>query len=431
MFKEDIKQLRSALTSHIGSINILLVTQAVASISIAEEDREHHVSSLEQKILTHQRLLEDVNDRVSTSLAQQRHIQTQLESQGAVLDALENNADSTCTQLSNQAASIQNIQTTTMHNQQQTKSVLGMVTEILRLVTSGILHIRQLAQQLQLMLRLYSTFTTEMRRTMGKAMEVFVNVQTLLQRLDSRIPARLYLPIVQFTTALGDTIALPHQLCQQWTTFTELLKVAFMDKPGQHRVQMGMYSTMNTCGGRILKKDTWQNAVLPDDHLSMSIILDDITESAGTCPYPTCKGAIEDCERESSGLRCRSCGRWFLLEQQPLLSATSSMEPAARVSEMNAAIDNTYNQRLDDTEDVEVYRRIHVQLRRSETLKDPFLDTSTAPETLALGDSGSGLRSYGGGGWASGGAGGLWGCAECGAPNPEWYDMCTDCGSIR
>ncbi|RYP69646.1 hypothetical protein DL771_006010 [Monosporascus sp. 5C6A] len=313
MFKEDVKELRSALASHVATINLLLMTQAVASISTAEDDRDRFASGLESKILAHRRLLEDISAQVDTSLERQQRIKTQLREQSAALNKLGKKADKTRKQLSGQEASIQEIQSIANHTQEQTKSVLATVTEILALVTSGLMHLRQITKQLHKMIRICTTFTAEMRAAMSKLMELFFSLQTVLERIDRNLPTRLYLPTVRLTTALGETMALPYQLCQRWETFTELLRVIFLDKPGKSRVDMGKYLIMNARGGRLLGEDSWQHAVKQDDHLSMSILLDELAARAGSCPFPSCQASTEGVEIENGGRTCRKCDRWSLL----------------------------------------------------------------------------------------------------------------------
>lgn len=300
MFKEDVKQLRSALASHVATINLLLMTQTVASTLAAEDDRDRLASSLESKILCHRQRLEDVNGRIEKSLERQQEMKSQLRDQSSVLDKLGKKADETHQQLGTQAVSIQGIQT---------------ITGILALVTSGTMHLRQIIKQLHMLFRLFNTFTAEARAAMSKLMELFHSLQTTLQRIDCNLPMRLYPPIVQFTTALGgQPMALPYELCQQWTTFRELLRVIFLDKPGKARVDMGKYLIMNARGGRLLAEGSWQHAVKQDDHLSMSIVLDELAARAGSCPFPTCQATTEGVKVENGGRTCRNCGRWSLLK---------------------------------------------------------------------------------------------------------------------
>jgi len=146
MFREDVIQLRSALASHVATINLLLMTQAVASIPATEDDRDHLASSLSSKILAHQLLLEDINDHVDTSPEPQQEIKTQLRHQFPALDELGKMADKTRQQLSGQEASIEEIQAISNHTQKQTKSIITTATEVLSLVASGLMDLRQITR---------------------------------------------------------------------------------------------------------------------------------------------------------------------------------------------------------------------------------------------------------------------------------------------
>ncbi|KAL6697260.1 hypothetical protein J3F84DRAFT_347011 [Trichoderma pleuroticola] len=208
------------------------------------------------------------------------------------------------------------------------------------------------------MARVCANFTVEMRTAMSRLMNLFLSLQTTLQRIDHNIPMRLYLPIVQFTTALGETMALPYQLCQQWVTFKELLGVIFLDKPGKGRVDMGKYLIMNARGGRILAEDSWQHAVKQDDHLSMSIVVDDYIISAGICPFPSCYASIESVEVENGGRTCPKCCRWFILT--PLININWRRK-ALDDKEPNSNNPKEETQLIADREDIELYRQIQVQ----------------------------------------------------------------------
>ncbi|KAL9026146.1 MAG: hypothetical protein Q9196_005144 [Gyalolechia fulgens] len=364
MFREDVKKLRSTLASHVTTINLLLITQAVASISLAEDDRHRLASGLESKVLEHRRLLEGIDDHVETSLGRQKEMKMQLENQNFVLDELGRQADRNCQQLSEQSASIEEIQITIDRTQGQTNSILAKVTEVLSLAASGLMQLRHITQQLHTTLQLCAEFTAEMRIAMSKLLNLFINIQNTVQRIDHNLPARLYLPTVQFTTALGESLALPYQLCRQWTTFTELLRVIFLDKPGQSRVEMGKFMIMNARGGRLLEKTSWQYAVSQDDHLSMSIVLDELAARAKTCPFPTCQSSTEGVEIKNGGRICHACGRWSRLTHQKLdvLGVASDISSPLAISSAVGAVDsNNCSNTLQTYEDIELYRQVYVQ----------------------------------------------------------------------
>ncbi|KAL8914321.1 MAG: hypothetical protein Q9171_001041 [Xanthocarpia ochracea] len=391
MFKEDVKKLRSTLTSHVITINLLLTTQAVASISLAEDDRHRLASGLESKVLENRGLLEDIDGDFEICLERQQEMKTQLKNQHSVPDELSRQADRNFQQLSEQNASIEEIQITTDRTQGQTNSILAKVTEVLFLAASGLMHLRHIDQQLHKTLQLCADFTEEMRTAMSKLLNLFINIQSTLLKIDHNLPARLYPPIVQFTTALGESLALPYQLCQQWTTFTGLLRLIFLDKPGQSRVEMGKFMIMYARGGRLLEKNSWQYAVRQDDHLSMSIVLDELLASAKKCPFPTCQSSTEGVEIENGGRICRACGRWSRLIRLNLdivLVAPDNSSGLPTSSTAGAVDSNNYSSALQASEDIELYRQVHVQYVPEDRLQRVLLHNDIWPKIAALGENG-------------------------------------------
>ncbi|KAH7386919.1 hypothetical protein DE146DRAFT_187328 [Phaeosphaeria sp. MPI-PUGE-AT-0046c] len=363
MFNDDIKELRCFLASHIATINMLLMTQAVSSISTTGNERQDIASALETKILANRRLLENISDDVNVSLAQQCRMQNHLHQQQSALEELGNKNDVIHHQLLEQAVAINAIHTATEHTKSQTTSLLGATTQVLDFITSGLVQIQQLSQQLNHMRQICTNFTTEMRAAMLKVLELLSNIHSMLQRIERSLPARPHLPIVQFTTALGETLALPYQLCQQWTTFTELLKVVFRNKPGSNRVLNGLYLIMNARNGRTILQEEWQYAVAQEDHLTMSIVLDDLVTKADICPFPRCQSSIKDAQAENGGRICANCKRWSKATktQQRILSpqAALSTDPLETSWSEPAHVVLAYHEAA--AENVELYRYVHVQ----------------------------------------------------------------------
>jgi len=376
MYKEDVKQLRSILGSHVATINLLLMTQTVGSIAAAEDDGLRLACGLENKILAYRRLLERVNERVERSIEQQLEIKLHLRDHSIVLEDLGSKADQTQKQLRGQEAMIHEVQTTATHTREQTTSILSTATDILTLATSGVMNLRLITGQLSRMLKLCATFTTEMQMAMAKLMQLFFSLHTTLCRIEALLPLNINLPIVQFTDALGETIALPYQLCQKWATFRKLLGVVFSNKPGKSRVEMDQYLIMNARGGRQLTEALWQHAVKQDDHLSMSIILDNLLAKDGHCPFPSCQASIAEVEVKNGGRTCPECRRWSVLTSQKQTPSQGLIDVApfnrSRLPELETENDegdrNTDSNSKglkgaeEEKEDIEVYRQIHVQI---------------------------------------------------------------------
>lgn len=383
MFKEDVKNLRSVLGSHVGTINLLLMTQTIGSLTAAERDRDRLQSELVTKILSHRRLLENVQDRVEFSIEKQCETNLHLQNQSAALCNLAGKADQTNSNLRDQQAILEGVEALALTTQEQTTSILSATTNIMALATSGFMNLQQIAQQLVRMFQLCAAFTTEMRVAMANLTQLFLSLHTVLRRIELALPTRLSLPIVQFTDALGCTMALPYQLCQQWSTFRELLGVIFIDKPGKSRVDEGLFRIMQDRGGRLLQEASWQHSVNPDDHLSMSIVVDELEAIPGHCPFPSCQACLSSAEATNGGHTCPNCGRWALSNPRRKLEDSESewldqeclneeIGPYASDDEVNHdyilyRYDDTGENKLIDSpaanqeqEDIEVYRQIHV-----------------------------------------------------------------------
>lgn len=213
MFQEDVKQLRSVLGSHVATINLLLMTQTVGSLTAADRYRERVVCGLESKILAHRRQLESVHTLVEQSVERQLEAKLRLEDQSTALSSLVSKADRTKSQLDDQKVIMQTVQTLASTTQNQTTSILSTTIDILTAATSGFISLQTLAQQLVGMFQLLVTFTTEMRIGIANLTQLFSKIHTVLCRIEMVLPMRLSLPIIQFTDALGDAMALPYQLC--------------------------------------------------------------------------------------------------------------------------------------------------------------------------------------------------------------------------
>ncbi|KAL8833074.1 MAG: hypothetical protein Q9176_008100 [Flavoplaca citrina] len=123
---------------------------------------------------------------------------------------------------------------------------------------------------------------------------------------------------------------------------------------------MGKFMIINARGSRLLEKNSWQYTVRQDNHLSMSIVLDELAARAKTCPFPTCQSSTEGIEIENGGRICRACGRWSRLTPQKLdvLGVVSDISsPLATSSAVRAVDSNNCSNTLQTYEDIELYRQ--------------------------------------------------------------------------
>jgi hypothetical protein len=372
-YKEDVRHLRSLLGSHVSTINLLLMTQTVGSITSAENDIERVACGLESKIIAQRQILEEVKTQVDVCLEQQQEIKVHLEDHSTVLNNLGTKANRTNQLLHDQAELVQGIQAKISNTQDQNRSILSAVTEILSLITSGVMSVRLIVNQLTKMSEMCTRFTAEMREMASNLMRLFFRILDLVELIENNLPMRLSLPIVKFTDALGETMALPYQLCQQWSTFRQLLSVIFDNKPGKYRVETGQFLIMNARGGRVLREASWQHAVKQDDHLSMSIVLEDLEAHDGYCPFPSCKASVAGVEICNGGRVCSACGRWALLSSgnsfnvidlvalDSLRCSTLKFDGESQTTVLKADSGLESEESEGIQENIEIYRHVHVQ----------------------------------------------------------------------
>lgn len=252
-------------------------------------------------------------------------------------------------------------------------------------MTLGLLTLRDIAIQLYNLTASITKFTVEMQESIALLMGQFARIYNILQGLEASITRRVCPPIVQFTDALGETMALPYQMCVQWKTFRLMLDVVFDGRPGKSRVDMGKFLIMHAAGGRLLLEKSWNHAVMEGDHLQMSMVLDDLLAIEDICPFPSCKAPLLNAEVDNGGRTCPQCSRWALITKTERASAIPRKK---NPREDYSYKEDSYEEDLDEeyldeersgreysqkpleehiVEDIELYRYIHAMTARVAT----------------------------------------------------------------
>ena len=363
-YKEDIKELRSILGSHIATINLLLLTQTVGSIVSAENNRESSFSELEHKISANSMILESV-DRISKlSFEHQSDARTTLHKHHVTLVGIEQSSAKIQSKIDTQNAIICNSAQTVSEVHQKTTSVLSVATKTLMLTTLGMMSLRRIAEQLRRVFELLTHFTTDMRTAMAELMQLFCTIRAAMNRLELGMSKHINLPIIKFTDALGDPMALPYQVCQNWSAFNNILKIIFMDKPGKSRVDMGQFLIMQARGGRLLQEANWKHQIKQNDELLMSIVIDELDVVEGHCPYPSCNASVVAVEPVSGGKTCPKCGRWAVSKLRDSRRLIQEHHQT-RATGVTVSIDDFVDPAQGDenepqSENIELYRQIAV-----------------------------------------------------------------------
>ncbi|TVY89992.1 hypothetical protein LAWI1_G005003, partial [Lachnellula willkommii] len=162
-YKDDVKKLRSKLGSFFTTISLLLMTQTVSSVTAAEHERDRTACTLQESILAHRRLIEDVKTDVGLSLAEQKKTKSQLQNQADSINDLHLKSKHISSQLQEEHALVQEVKSITVTTEKATRSILSAATDTLTQATLSLLTLRDLTVQLQNLVASFTKFTIEMR----------------------------------------------------------------------------------------------------------------------------------------------------------------------------------------------------------------------------------------------------------------------------
>jgi hypothetical protein len=376
-YREDVKELRLKLGSHVMTINLLLMTQTISCITSSEHDRAEAASGLHEKILAIRGLLEDVQAGVDSSSALQQETKPQVERQARSLSALDHKADHIIQQLRDDNGLIQEVKSAVSKTEKRTRSILAMATDTLSQATLGLLTLRDIAMKLSDLIASIGNLTAEIRKSITLLMRQFAHIHRMLRNIEGRLPERIYLPIVEFTDALGESFALPYQVCLRWETFQLMLNAMFDGRPGRARVQSGDFLMINATSGRRLLNDSWDHTIREGDRLQMSMVMNDFLTSQDLCPFPSCRALVIAAEVKSTGITCNKCARWINITgfdyseiSKELMRAHTELR-GPKKSEKLREIEERLSQYEDEKggfifpeekapEDIELYRHISV-----------------------------------------------------------------------
>jgi hypothetical protein len=349
-YKDDVKKLRAKLGSFVATISLLLMTQTVSSVTAAEHERDKTAGTLQESILAHRRLLENVKTDVGSSLAEHKETRSQLQSQGDSMKDLHLKSDRTSSQLEEENVLVQEIKSTTLITERTTRSLLSTATDTLTQATLSLLTLRDLAVQLSNLVASFTKFTLEMRESVGLLLRQFERMYKLLQSLEAGFTRKIYLPIVRFTDALGEEIALPYQVCRRRETFRMMVNTIFIDRPGKDRVAMDKFQIMHAQGGRLLQKKSWDHEVREGDHLQMSMELHEqdpqlAMRNYSFCPFPSCYSPLNNIEVTNGGKICPNCNRWSLMTRE---AYGDGLERFSSILKKNNSSENQSHEDLTD-----------------------------------------------------------------------------------
>ncbi|KAI9699134.1 MAG: hypothetical protein M1836_003323 [Candelina mexicana] len=245
-------------------------------------------------------------------------------------------------------------------------------------------------QKSDAVLRRIASYSSELLRAIQSNTQMLLQLSAVLKTLERWLPRQIDLPIIRFDDALGNTIALPLQMCSEWKvncasstkvfgsrstdadkrqTFRKLLKHMYHFDDARDRVRQGLFLITNAKGGRILKSHNWKHSLVSGDHLSMSMIVTTSGEPNDICPFPQCNGILGQEALSDGAYACPKCGRWThkLPRDRDTSGNAHNLRPSSFSAEQSSPVAKTVTPssdfefgKLRDHPDLKLYRRIAV-----------------------------------------------------------------------
>ncbi|KAK3384053.1 hypothetical protein B0T24DRAFT_688964 [Lasiosphaeria ovina] len=147
------------------------------------------------------------------------------------------------------------------------------------------------------------------------------NIQRLTQAVN-RIPLQLNIQFIRFDDALGESWALPFQLCEQWKTFKEMLRVIVFrnDRPGLQGILANRF-TLRVAGSHSnISRHRWERIIKPGMHVEQTMLVPELSTQIAPdlCSFSRCSGSLQresDKNNDDNWQVSADCGRLKVTEQ--------------------------------------------------------------------------------------------------------------------
>ncbi|MCJ1313124.1 hypothetical protein MMC25_006801 [Agyrium rufum] len=281
---EEVDRIRTMISGHVISINLLLATHASETLSRLEKAERASLDVL----ASDQQTREEIS-RSTTQLDQK-------------LDRLDENTASIVGRL-------------------------GSLTIGLASAGSSLVTLQSLSSQILAFLRV---FPSELRTLLQSIIRTNVRMYAVLLSINQKIaasPTLLLESNIRMEDAFGEIRTLPYEWFRYWEPFEGLLRAKFRDRPGTDRVADGKFSLVHTKRPSIsLNKDTWSQLISPGADIVMLMLLTEIKVQSSSCPRRSCSGVIDIDPLRTMLSTCPECGIRFIPQTstgdgQPALDA--------------------------------------------------------------------------------------------------------------
>lgn len=352
-WKDEVKSLRSKLTSKVSTILLLLTTQTVESLVKAETDRANVAQDTVARLSLQQALLERWENDRTTGHA---HILRKLHSHTQEFASLQSKSDKVVNQgsdiqdhLQDQDAALHDLQQHVASSSDQTKalckdvtiiqhdvaairadttSILAFMIKLMAVFTERVSKLQHVAELISDLLKLTTTLSGDMLQAMAVLLREFWEIRKQLARIERYLPMRIDYPMVQFRDAMNNVTPFPYHVFRQWEGARRMVAAIFVNRQGLRRVEMGHWFVTHVRRGTRLEPKFWDKAIAPGDELAMTMIFDRVSATEGFCPFPSCGADTSNEEMVRGGKFCPRCYRYAELSHPQFQASSTEQQPS-------------------------------------------------------------------------------------------------------
>ena len=171
-------------------------------------------------------------------------------------------------------------------------------------------------------------FSEKVLRYLRENMKANIEIYALLLRVQSSMPKQLDNgDQFHFEDVLGRTKTLPYEYFRHWEVFESMLRCEFKGFPGEAKVLQGQYLLLDsTLEKNEIDRDAWRQRVFPGSRVKMSVLMQHLGATSGSCPRPSCNGRVDGL-RGLTVHHCPACGLAFV-PQRSLHTEGQSLDVA-------------------------------------------------------------------------------------------------------
>ncbi|KAI9771581.1 MAG: hypothetical protein M1835_006403 [Candelina submexicana] len=218
--KKEVGELRAVVVSQILAINTLLNAQHWECLQALETRQGANARALESLISTTTAFAQ----RMDLCLRDKDDLQNKIQ-QVIDLVTTDRQEDQGHRQAMNRKITTSRSLVRTLSR--RCKSSLATVRRIQKNTSKALKGTSRLAAKLDQGLRMIFSYSAEILAAIQRNMQMLLELSAMIKTLQRWLPKHIDLPIIRFDDALGNTMALPLQMCSEWKVNCNLVIETF------------------------------------------------------------------------------------------------------------------------------------------------------------------------------------------------------------